>query len=53
MKEPVLSDSHKVHIQFCKHAAELLEKIAGRNANIIGASTLEEIRKVSVSFSQI
>ncbi|XP_005091731.1 DDB1- and CUL4-associated factor 1 [Aplysia californica] len=48
MKEPVLSDYRQIHIQFCKYASTLLEKIAGRQANILGAATLEEIRKASV-----
>ncbi|KAH9512613.1 DDB1- and CUL4-associated factor 1 [Bulinus truncatus] len=45
MKEPILSDRRHIHHQFCKYASTLLEKIAGRQANVLGASTLEEIRK--------
>ncbi|CAG5136799.1 unnamed protein product, partial [Candidula unifasciata] len=48
MKEPVLSDKRHVHHQFCKYASTLLEKIAGRQANVLGAATLEEIRKAGV-----
>ncbi|KAH9512614.1 DDB1- and CUL4-associated factor 1, partial [Bulinus truncatus] len=48
MKEPILSDRRHIHHQFCKYASTLLEKIAGRQANVLGASTLEEIRKAGV-----
>ncbi|XP_059167195.1 DDB1- and CUL4-associated factor 1-like [Physella acuta] len=48
MKEPVLSDRRHIHHQFCRYASTLLEKIAGRQANVLGASTLEEIRKAGV-----
>ena len=48
MKEPVLADSRNTHLQFCKYASTLLEKLAGRQANIVGTATLEEIRKASI-----
>lgn len=48
MKEPILSDRRHIHHMFCKYASTLLEKIAGRQANVLGASTLEEIRKAGV-----
>ncbi|KAI8782336.1 DDB1- and CUL4-associated factor 1 [Biomphalaria glabrata] len=48
MKEPILADRRHIHHQFCKYASTLLEKIAGRQANVLGASTLEEIRKAGV-----
>lgn len=48
MKEPVLADCRNTHLQFCKYASTLLEKLAGRQANIVGSATLEEIRKAGV-----
>ncbi|GFN76206.1 protein vprbp isoform 1 [Plakobranchus ocellatus] len=48
MKEPVLADSRNTHLQFCKYASTLLEKLAGRQANVLGTATLEDIRKAGV-----
>ncbi|RUS87998.1 hypothetical protein EGW08_004276 [Elysia chlorotica] len=48
MKEPVLADCRNTHLQFCKYASTLLEKLAGRQANVVGSATLEEIRKAGV-----
>jgi len=48
MKEPILSDSRHIHIYFCKYASTLVEKISGRQADVLGSATLEEIRKASV-----
>ena len=47
MKEPVLQDQRQCHVQFCKYASELIERVSGKPQNVNIDASLDRIRKVS------
>lgn len=58
MKEPVLQDKRSEHAQFCRYAAELMERVSGRPPLGGGEVSLARLQRASVvaqtriSFSQ-
>lgn len=51
MREPVLEDNVADHAEFCKHAANLLERVTGKPLGTTTAAVPSLSRIAKVSFS--
>ena len=54
MRDPILEDNASEHAQFCKHAADLLERVTGKSlANTNAVPSMSRINKVGLRLSGV